>query len=252
MKQPLEVQADMTHRCRFKTGIFALFCTISLLWAGNTAQATHMSDTGAIYKVDTHDKVVALTFDISWGEKMPGPVLAVLRAKGVNKATFFLSGPWVLHHPDIAKRIHAMGFEIGSHGYMHRDFSGQSDNWIRSQMEKSKRSLQDVLSITPKLVRTPNGDFDKRVLRVLHELGYTVIQWNTDSLDWMNPGAERIRDRVLRRVTPGDIILLHASDSCKQTHIALPQIIDGLRAKGYRFATVSELITGAQSKTQVQ
>ncbi|MNI85414.1 Peptidoglycan-N-acetylglucosamine deacetylase [compost metagenome] len=89
----------------------------------------------------------------------------------------------------------------------------------------------------------PNGDFDKRVLQVATDLGYKVIQWDTDSLDWKNIGVENIVKRVTTKAHPGDIVLLHASDSCKQTHEALPQIIDELRRQGYEFVTVSELIS---------
>ncbi len=206
----------------------------------------------AIYKVDTSQKVVALTFDISWGEKMPGPILNVLKTKNVQKATFFLSGPWIMHHQEVAKQIKSMGYEIGSHGYMHKDFSEQTDHWIREQMGKAEHSFKEVLNLKPSLIRTPNGDFDQRVLRLLHQMGYTVIQWNTDSLDWKNQGVEYMVSRVLTRAVPGDIILMHASDSAKQTASALPQIIDGLRAKGYQFVTVSELISGVESHTRVQ
>ena len=216
------------------------------------ANAPKPTTPSAIYKVDTAKKMVALTFDISWGEKMPGPILGVLKNKNVARATFFLSGPWILHHQEIAKQIKSMGFEIGSHGYMHKDFSEQSDQWIREQMGKAEHSFKEVLGITPKLVRTPNGDFDTRVLRLLNQMGYTVIQWNTDSLDWKNPGVNFMVERVLKRAVPGDIILMHASDSAKQTAIALPAIIDGLRASGFQFVTVSELISGVESRTRVQ
>jgi polysaccharide deacetylase family sporulation protein PdaB len=204
----------------------------------------------AIYKVDTDRKVVALTFDISWGEKVANPVLDLLQQKNVTKATFFLSGPWTLKHPEIAKRIKDMGFEIGSHGYKHDNFSAHSDEWIRDQMAKADQAIQEVTGVKPRLVRTPNGDFNKRVLQTLHNLGYTVIQWNTDSLDWKNPGVSVMVNRVLTRVVPGDIILMHASDSSRQIQQALPQIIDGLRAKGYSFVTVSELIAGSNVKSK--
>lgn len=231
-------------------------CAVMLMSLGTAspiaAAKTLQSEPSAIYKIQTDQKVVALTFDISWGEKSPGPILDILKNKGVTKATFFLSGPWVLHHQDIAKRIKAMGYEIGSHGNMHKDFSEYPDSWIHDQVSKAERSIHDVLGIKATLIRTPNGDFDKRVLKTLHSMHYQVIQWNTDSLDWMNPGVDRIVSRVLTRVVPGDIILMHASDSCKQTHIALPQIIDGLRQKGYQFMTVSELIAGAKVHSAVQ
>jgi peptidoglycan/xylan/chitin deacetylase (PgdA/CDA1 family) len=98
----------------------------------------------------------------------------------------------------------------------------------------------------PNLIRMPNGDFDKRVLRIAGELGYSVIQWDTDSHDWMNKGVDSIINRVVTKAHPGDIILLHASDTVKQTHEALPVIIDQLRAKGYEFVSVSELIQQTQ------
>ncbi|MCI0183808.1 MAG: polysaccharide deacetylase family sporulation protein PdaB [Acidibacillus sp.] len=231
----------------FCTG-FALSAPVSL-----AAQSPAMTKPpAAIYKVATSNKVLALTFDISWGDKAPGPILDILQAKHVTKATFFLSGPWVLHHQEIAKRIKAMGFEIGSHGHMHKNYSEHTDTWVREQVQKSEQAIKDVLGVKTTLIRTPNGDFNKHTIQVLNQMGYTVIQWNTDSLDWMNPGVEQIKQRVLTRCIPGDIILMHASDSCKQTHLALPAIIDGLRAKGYQFATVSELISGANVHSTVQ
>ncbi|QSO55193.1 polysaccharide deacetylase family sporulation protein PdaB [Alicyclobacillus curvatus] len=206
----------------------------------------------AIYKVDTDKKAVALTFDISWGNKTPEPVLEILKEKHVTKATFFLSGPWTLRHPEIAKDIKEMGFEIGNHGNLHKDFSNYPDSWIRQQVQLSEKAIKQVTNVKTRLIRTPNGDFNPRVIQCLNGMGYTVIQWNTDSLDWKNPGVTAITNRVLNRAVPGDIILMHASDSSKQITQALPQIIDGLKAKGYQFVTVSELLTQAKVKTQVQ
>lgn len=196
----------------------------------------------AIYKVDTDKKVVALTFDISWGNKYAHPILDVLGEKDVYKATFFLSGPWALKHQDIVRRIDDMGYEIGSHGWKHQNYSQFSNEWIREQVKKAEDALYQITGKKTRLIRTPNGDFNERVIRTLNELGYQVIQWDTDSLDWMKPGVDQIVNRVLERAHPGDIILLHASDSCPQTQHALPRIIDGLREKGYEFVTVSELM----------
>ncbi|WP_233096204.1 polysaccharide deacetylase family sporulation protein PdaB [Alicyclobacillus sp. SO9] len=205
----------------------------------------------AIYKVDTDKKIVALTFDISWGEKVPDPVLDVLEKEDVKKATFFLSGPWTQRHPKIAKRIQSMGYEIGNHGNLHKDFSNYPNSWIRNQVTLSEKSIKQVTGVKTKLIRTPNGDFNPRVIRCLNAMGYTVIQWNTDSLDWKNPGVQAIQQRVLKRVVPGDIILMHASDSSKQTAQALPRILHELKQKGYKFVTVSELLSEADVKTQV-
>ncbi len=202
----------------------------------------------AVYKVDTDQNVVALTFDISWGDIRAEPILKILEEKGI-KATFFLSSPWSQSHPEMVQRIQDLGFEIGSHGHIHKNYSTFSDEEIRTQIRKADNILSELTGTKPNLIRMPNGDFDKRVLRVADSLGYTVIQWQTDSLDWMNPGVDKIINRVVTKVIPGDIILMHASDSCKQTHEALPTIIDQLIAKGYEFTTVSELIAGTKIET---
>ncbi|RAL23298.1 polysaccharide deacetylase family sporulation protein PdaB [Thermoflavimicrobium daqui] len=205
-------------------------------------------DPSAIYSVKTDKKQVALTFDISWGEERTGPILDVLQQKGLKKATFFLSSPWAETHPDLVKRIVDMKYEIGSHGHRHDNYSSYTEEQIRTQIQKADTILTKLTGKKPNLIRFPNGDFDKRVLRISDQMGYKTIQWDTDSLDWKNPGVDKIIKRVTSKVHPGDIILMHASDSCRQTHEALPVIIDQLRAQGYEFVTVSDLIAGSNVK----
>ncbi|MBS7531960.1 polysaccharide deacetylase family sporulation protein PdaB [Hazenella sp. IB182353] len=237
----------------------SLIIAVALLFAagivyaeGKNVQVFFPVDSGpaAIYSVNTDKKQVALTFDISWGEERTGPILDILEQKGIKNVTFFLSSPWAESHPDIVKRIVDAGYEIGSHGHKHENYSGYDEAQIRAQISKADAILEKVTGKKPNLIRFPNGDFDKRVLRVADEMGYKTIQWDTDSLDWMNPGTDKIINKVVSKAHPGDIILMHASDSCRQTHEALPQIIDSLKEKGYEFKTVSELISGTETKTK--
>jgi polysaccharide deacetylase family sporulation protein PdaB len=200
----------------------------------------------AITSVEMDEKKLALTFDISWGHERPELILDTLEEQGVTEATFFLSSPWAEHYPEIVERIKEMGFEIGSHGHKHENYSRFEDEDIREQIEKAHRILHSLTGEPPQLLRTPNGDVDQRVLRIATELGYTVIQWDTDSKDWLNPGTDKIVENVVENAHPGDIVLLHASDSSKQTHEALPKIIDQLRSEGYEFVTVTDLITGSE------
>jgi len=221
----------------------ALLFSAGVVYAEKDNITVFAPDTpAAIYSVQTDKKVVALTFDISWGDKRTEPILQVLQDNGVKKATFFLSSPWAQSHPDIVKKIAASGYEIGSHGHKHDNYSKMSDEEIKRQIQTAHTILTQTTGKQPNLIRMPNGDFDKRVLTIAEQLQYRVIQWDTDSLDWMNIGTDKIVDRVVTKAHPGDIILLHASDSSKQTHEALPSIISQLRAKGYDFVSVSELI----------
>ncbi|MDP5276920.1 polysaccharide deacetylase family sporulation protein PdaB [Chengkuizengella axinellae] len=220
----------------------------------NIAVFTNVSneEPAAIYSIDTDKKVIALTFDISWGEKRTDPIIDILQEKNV-KATFFLSSLWTRDHPEIVKDIVESGFEIGSHGHKHENYSTLSDEDIKKQIKTAHRILLEETGTTPNLIRLPNGDFDKRVLSIADELNYKVIQWDTDSNDWNNPGVDNIIERVVSKAHPGDIVLLHASDSSKQTHLALPEIIDQLRGKGYEFVTVSDLMNPSSvEKTEVK
>lgn len=228
---------ELTSRAKVLLIIFT--AVIFLLSSAIYVQANHKLK--PIYGVETDKKIVALTFDISWGTNTPMPVIDILKNNDI-KCTFFLSGPWVKQYPDIPKRIQADGHEIGSHGYRHINLSNLSKNEIKDEIQKAHDNIKEVTGVDANLIRTPNGDFNDIVIEAIHEVNYEAIQWETDSLDWMNPGVNNIVERVTKKVHPGDIILMHASDTCKQTTEALPIVINNLKNQGYEFVTVSELL----------
>jgi polysaccharide deacetylase family sporulation protein PdaB len=230
----------------------ALVLSIAVIWTEKETLSVFAPEPpAAIFSVPTDQKVVALTFDISWGDKRAEPILSVLKNKNVENATFFLSSPWSKTHPELVKKIVDAGYEIGSHGHKHDNYSTYEDAEIRKQILTAHQMLTEITGKQPKLLRLPNGDFDKRVLRIAHDLGYKVIQWDTDSLDWKNPGVDTIVQRVVSKAHPGDIILFHASDSAKQTHEALPIIIDRLREQGYEFVSVGQLLGHTETKSKI-
>lgn len=196
----------------------------------------------AICKVQTDKPVLALTFDISWGTEVPGPVMDILKEKEV-KSTFFLSGPWAEKYPEFPKRLVAENHEIGSHGNEHVNYSEHDPDWIKNDVMTAHETIKKVTGISPNLIRTPNGDWNDMILNTLEELGYKSIKWSDDSLDWKKDRTvEQIINRVLEKAHPGAIILMHASDTCDRTPEALPAVIDGLREKGYSLVTVSEIL----------
>ncbi|MDA8097588.1 MAG: polysaccharide deacetylase family sporulation protein PdaB [Desulforudis sp.] len=220
--------------------VLALFI-LTVMFGREQVPTTAGTHSNIVYQVKTDEQVVALTFDISWGEKIPVAVADILKEEGIE-STFFLSGPWIAKYPDMGKRLAGDGHEIASHGWRHKNYSEFTDEVIKEEIGKAHNAIKEVTGKAPKLIRTPNGDWNDRVVKAIASTGYRAIQWSVDSLDWQDPGVDAIANRVLERVHPGAIILMHASDSAEQTPEALPRVLAGLKEKGYKLVTVSELL----------
>ncbi|MEW6523486.1 MAG: polysaccharide deacetylase family protein [Bacillota bacterium] len=196
-----------------------------------------------MFYVTTPHRQIALTFDISWGTQMLPLVLPVLAEHHV-KSTFFLSGPWSERHPELVRSIVQAGHEIASHGHKHDNLSRYDREYIAANISTAHNILKNLSGQTPRFFRPPNGDYDDLVVATARELGYETVIWAVDSLDWKNPGVEFMVDRVLKQSFRGAIVLFHASDSCKQTHLALPQVITRLKEAGYSLVTLGDLLRG--------
>lgn len=192
-----------------------------------------------IYSVQREEALVALTFNCAWEENDIPQLLDLLERENI-KATFFLVGQWIERYPDSVRQIVDAGHEIGNHSYSHVDFVGAGEEVIRQQMEKTDALIREVTGSDPVLARVPSGSYDSRVIRLLRQEGYEVIQWDVDSIDWKKPPAEEITERILTKVQNGSIVLFHSGAAT--TLEALPDVIAGLREKGYCFTTVGDLL----------
>jgi len=204
----------------------------------------------AISNVHTKKKQVALTFDIGWGDVRAVPILNILKEEGVQ-ATFFISGSWAEHHPDIVKKIARGKHEIASHGFGHKDYISMEKADVRNDILLAQSAIEKTSGEKPTLLRPPDSSFNERVLDTAESLNVTVIDSSVNSKDVTTAGANQIVRNVVQPISPGDIILMHASDSAKQTAKALPAIIEELRDKGYSFVTVSNLLTNADTKSNL-
>ncbi len=194
-----------------------------------------------IYCVDTDEKVVALSFDAAWGNEDTGQILEILKKNDV-KVTFFMTGGWVEKYPDDVKKIAEAGHELGNHSENHKNMSELSAGECTEELMKVHDKVKELTGIDMKVFRPPYGDYDDVVIETTYSCGYYPIQWDIDSLDWKNYGVQNIIDTVVnhKALGNGSIILMH--NGAKYTAKALQDVIDGLKAKGYRFVTMSELI----------
>jgi len=205
-----------------------------------------------IYSTTVTTQAIGLTFDISWGEKTAEPILDILKQEGIQ-ATFFLSSPWAEKHPNLVQRMVAEGHEIGSHGNRHIDLNTLGAGEIEREITTAQQVLEKLSGQKVRLIRAPNGAYDNKVIATANKLGYRVIQWSVDSLDWKRPGPSAVINNVLNGIRPGggakagDIILFHASDSAPDTIQALPTVIQHLKTKGNTLVPVGQLLSQASS-----
>lgn len=192
-----------------------------------------------IYKVDTAEKKIALSFDATWGTDQTDELLDLFDRHGM-KTTFFLAGHWIEKHPDYVRKIFERGHEIGTHSYAHGHMNEMSKEAILADLEKNHNLLKDITGVDPELFRPPFGEYSNKVIEAAESMGYYTIQWSIDSLDWKDVSADFMVRRVLQNLNPGEIVLFH--NAGKHTPEAVAILIPELKARGYEIVPVGELI----------
>ncbi len=226
----------------FLGGVILLALTVALVAANFTGAVEVYSSTGRslpIYCVERDDNKIAISFDCAWGVEHTDAILENLEEGGV-KATFFTVEFWAKDHPDYLKKVSDAGHEIGTHSSTHSYMSRLSESEIRGELKSSVSAITAVTGKSVELFRPPYGDYDDLLIDTSNAMGLYPIQWDVDSLDWKDLSSSDIAERVISRVKSGSIILCH--NNGLHTAEALPIIIDTLRAKGFTFVPVGELI----------
>jgi peptidoglycan-N-acetylglucosamine deacetylase len=184
---------------------------------------------------------IALTFDDG-----PGPYTAqVVRTLVRNRTpgTFFVVGGQVAAYHQALQDIVATGFPIGDHTFTHRSLTGLSPTEQGSEIDGQAAAITRYGAPSPRLFRPPYGSFDPRTLELLRARRMLMVLWTVDTEDYLRPGVEAIVRRALEGAKPGAIIALHdGGGDRRQTIAAIPEIVRGLRARGYQLVTVPRLV----------
>ncbi len=192
-----------------------------------------------IYKVKRDDNKISLTLDGTWGAEYTEELLDLF-AKHNIRVTFFFAGYWLEKYPQLVKQIAAHGHEIGNHTYTHPHCNSISREELIKELNDTSRLIQELTGKKPELFRPPFGEYNNKVIQIVRNNGYQVIQWSLDSLDWQGHSAQFIINRIMENVSSGDIILLH--NNAPHTLTALKKLIPQLKEKGYIIVPLSELI----------
>ena len=179
--------------------------------------------------------VCLLTFDDGPHRDLDPKVLDILRIKQAP-ATFFYLGSLVQANPDIVRRAVAEGHEVGQHSFDHKNLSNLTADAVAQQFNDTTAALAGA-GVRARVFRPPYGAYNAEVLRQADARGMITVNWTNDSRDWELRNPVDITNHVVENLGAGDVILLHSIQ--RATVVALPGLIDDLRAHGCQFTTVS-------------
>lgn len=228
-------------------GIF-LF-SILLAWGGllyrYPVRVLTSADVGGrklpIYSVETGEPKLALTFETAWGNSDIMEILRILQEQEVH-VTFFVTGEWVEAYPEETKAILAAGHDLGNHSESHLYMSRLTDSEKEEEIQCVHDKVKALTGYEMFLFRAPHGDYDNGVMEIAEDCGYYVIEWNVDSEDWKDYGAEAIVNTIMEdsHLGNGSILLLHCGT--RFTASALEMLITELKEKDFSLVPVSKLI----------
>jgi peptidoglycan/xylan/chitin deacetylase (PgdA/CDA1 family) len=214
-----------------------ILVVLTLVW-GSSAVGSGMY-MKVVCNGDHSSPLVALTFDDGPAEHSTA-ILEILEAHKI-KGTFFVTGSKAQAHPDLIRSMHAAGHTIGNHTYSHHFwFDLFSASRMQRELEETNRIIEAITGKKVKWFRPPYGVTNPNLARAVKSVGLKAVGWDVRSLDTVTRAGNKVFERILRKVRPGSIILLH--DTSAIAAEILPTLIGTLRQRGLDIVSMDELI----------
>ena len=194
------------------------------------------------YSGDPDSKYISLMFNVYWGNEYLGGILDTLDEYGV-KATFFIGGCWVDDNAALVKEIDARGHELANHGYFHKDQDKLSYAQNEEEIRVCGELLKSYTGKAPDLFAPPSGAYSDVTVDAAEALGYKVILWSKDTIDWRDKDESLIYSRAVEGASGGDLVLMHPT---AQTEKVLPAVLQAYREAGLLQVPVSVNIAGVE------
>ena len=217
--------------------LLAIVSTVAFVGGNPNAIATNVFN-GAYYNGEINSKNVSLMVNVYWGEEYLDEMLEILKENDV-KTTFFLGGMWVLDNEEMVKKIVENGHEIANHGYKHKSQDSISQKDANTEIQTTHNLIKKMTNIDMNLFAPPSGAMNNQTIDVASKLGYKVIMWTRDTIDWRDKNADLIYKRATKNLKGGDLILMHPT---KCTLEALPKIISFAKTNGFKLTSVSQTL----------
>jgi peptidoglycan-N-acetylglucosamine deacetylase len=196
-----------------------------------------------VSSVSSDEKIIALTFDDGPDARFTPRILDILHTQGA-KATFFVEGRAVLSAPALLKREIAEGHQIGNHTFSHPYLERLSSAGVQRELAGCEDALMAAANLKVELFRPPRGHLSPAILTAAAHHNLHIILWSASLEHEAQPRPEEMAAEVMKHVRPGGIILMHDGGAAtrESTVRALPMLLSSLKAEGYRFVTVPELL----------
>lgn len=185
---------------------------------------------------DCYENRIAITFDDGPGKGTTEKLLDGLKERGI-KATFFLVGEKIEENKELVERMYNEGHLIGNHTFSHIQLSKINGRQAAEEIVKTNMLIEEITGEPVQYIRPPYGSYSNELLM---QINMTPVLWSIDPEDWKREDIGGVVKDVVENVKCGDIILLH--DIYDTSVTAALEIIDELKAKGYIFVTVDQLL----------
>lgn len=205
---------------------------------------------GTVYRLNTTEKVVALTFDDGPSPVWTPQILDELK-RADAKATFFMLGKHAARYPEIVQRVAQEGHEIENHSYTHHVLIYYKMDELEREIRDTEEIIKKLTGRTTKFFRPPKAWLTKKEKKKIKAMGYKTILWTLNAKDWVDFDDRYILKYIVRHVRPGDIILFHDGGGAftteggdrHETVKTISRLVQSLKEKGYKFVTINELLS---------
>jgi probable sporulation protein (polysaccharide deacetylase family) len=224
---------------------------LALAIAALTARA-YVSTVGAgsqgkpVFQGETGEKVVALSVNVDWGEDLIPEMLKIFQE---NKAavTFYVTGSWAEKHPELLQAMAQAGHSIQNHGYKHLHFNQLDIGAAQAEIKKAEEIIYLATGSRSRYFASPYGEFEDSIVQAAEGIGYRLIMWSIDTIDWQKPEPEVIVSRVMKKLHDDAIILMHPTEP---TVKALPELLKQIQGAGYQYRTIEQILRAGPADTQ--
>lgn len=215
-----------------------LVISVTVFYYFNLNSSVTVSSNGAqpIYYGNRNSNKIALTFNCYENADIILNIADTLEEYSF-KATFFFGGCFADDNAQLIKNLAERGHEIGNHGYFHKEHGNLNYEQNLSEIEKCHKVILAQTGINMNLFAPPSGDFNKKTIEVCEKIGYKIILWSVDTIDWRDKSQKIVYNRATQKISGGDFVLMHPKS---HTLKVLPEILNFYLQNGLVVTTVSQ------------